>query len=112
MGLCFSGASSCGCSRSSDTETSNPNPGIYRIKRKYSVPGYCALFVNYPGCKNYEGNKVLVYRNDLEKVLEPNNLDPHFCEKHLSPIARIEPTNYGWKMAKKLVDLMAGGKTF
>jgi len=50
--------------------------------------------VKYWNATNYEGVKILVYQGAL-----PARLDPHFCDKHKSPIARFEPTERGWMMA-------------
>lgn len=81
----------------------NPNPSNFEILQKgFSKSGYLILKVHYPDCTNYEGIKILVYKND--KILTQETIDPHFSEneKFESPIARFEPTEFGWELAKKL----------
>jgi hypothetical protein len=64
--------------------------------------------VHYPGCVNYMGNKTSLYRKEVwEAALEARMLDPHFLEGKLSPIARYEPTPYGWASACLMAKLLA-----
>ena len=57
------------------------------------------FFVNYPGVENYEGNKILMYPKYFNTDVLLNRMDPHFFTDGESPIARFEPTKYGWKLA-------------
>jgi hypothetical protein len=84
----------------------NPDPSNYTIKRYVEDFGGLVIEINYTDCNNYEGNKILVYRNINALVLEKQGLiDPHFCENpdFISPFARFEPTEDGWKEALKLI---------
>jgi len=67
--------------------------------------------VHYPDSKNYEGVKILVYRdikwNEL-LVKNKHAVDPHFGEDNnfISPIARFVPTPYGWEMAHEFCKII------
>lgn len=92
----------------------NPVPSHFRILKRQDFPnGPIVLKVRYPDAKNYEGLKILVYRNKeaLQKhVNETQSLDLHFDDKSLSPFARFEPTDEGWEsalfVAKRLHNLI------
>jgi hypothetical protein len=68
--------------------------------------------VRYPDATNYEGKKIIVYKFPLAVIMEKTRLDPHFCDKErcVSPFARFEPTEDGWRSAKHLVDQLAGAE--
>lgn len=85
---------------------SSPDPKVFKIIKKESIGKYLLLFVHYPNCKNFEGNKILVYCNVSPlDLLEQGELDPHFSdkEKYIAPIARFVPTDSGWQMAQRFV---------
>lgn len=75
----------------------------YKVLDVIQGTHFVALLVRYSAATNYEGKKILVYRDSLHAVLahgEKFGLDPHFCEsEHPSPIARFEPTTNGWANA-------------
>lgn len=84
----------------------NPNPNRYKIIKSLSLTNkkdnYLILSINYPDCTNYEGNKILVFKNTSMKQLSIQKLiDPHFSNnnKYISPIARFRPDTEGWNMA-------------
>jgi hypothetical protein len=85
----------------------NPNPMDCEIVDSKQIGKYLIVQVNYPNCKNYEGNKILVYKNiDKQKLLKIKKIygiDPHFSHKmpEISPIARFTPTEEGWENAIK-----------
>lgn len=84
------------------TAKGNPNPYRFKIKKLLSVRRFTIASVHYPDCRNYEGNKVLVFENvPSDKIKNLNYLDPHFSESkaHPSPIARFAPTQQGWEYA-------------
>lgn len=64
---------------------------------------YCMLWINYPEAKNYNGNKILVYQNKRSDILALKELDPHFLEEGISPIARFEPTARGWTWGRNFL---------
>lgn len=73
----------------------NPNPKNFKIEKLVELENtYAEIF--YPDAKNYEGKKVLVFRGQVAKqLLEATEIDPHFSESGLSPIARFAPTELG-----------------
>lgn len=80
----------------------NPDPTNYRIIKSEVWGVYLIIKINYPECTNYEGNKILLYKNtSLEELIRQGSIDPHFCknDNYHSPIARFEPTEQGWNMA-------------
>jgi len=86
--------------------SSTPDPEKYVIKKSYQKGKYLVILINYPDCKNYEGNKILVFENIyLDDLKRQGIIDPHFSDngKYYSPIARFEPTNRGWNMAVSFV---------
>ena len=86
----------------------NPDPQNYVIEKTTSIDTYTIAMIRYIGCTNYEGRKILVYINRTEEdIREAKALDPHFCDTcEISPIARFEPTNAGWRMAEIFVKAM------
>jgi hypothetical protein len=90
----------CG-NNSAPYQPPNPNPHNFEVKFLHKVNGYSIMYVNYPDCTNYEGNKILVYDKgfDVNILLAVKRVDPHFFSHKDSPIARFEPTERGLKMA-------------
>lgn len=84
----------------------NPDPTNYVVIRYLEDMGYLILEIQYPDCTNYEGKKILLYKNcTMKQLLKQKSIDPHFSENtnFHSPIARFEPTELGWQMARSLV---------
>lgn len=120
-GSCFDKKCNCednsvgvGFSWSRDTSPNknpgNPNPREYSIKKHWTYKNYLVIQIRYSGCTNYEGNKILVFKNATREDLERQKvIDPHFSENKtfLSPIARFEPTQTGWSNASKFIKLIA-----
>ena len=80
----------------------NPNPSKYRIIREKIVKEFLIIEILYEGCTNYEGRKILVYKDiTYQQLIEQKLIDPHFSEgnEYISPIARFEPTERGWEWA-------------
>ena len=78
---------------------STPDPRNFKVIKLDIINGYPILKVKYPDVENYEGEKILMFcKNfDLRRIAE--RIDPHFYILGDSPIARFEPTDYGWDMA-------------
>ena len=73
----------------------NPNPKNFKIMKLLELENTYAE-IHYPDCNTFEGLKVMVFRGKVaEKLLAAKEIDPHFDEKGLSPMARFEPTEYG-----------------
>ena len=77
----------------------NPDPTKFEIRNSHFINDLVILEVLYPGCTNYEGRKVLVFKKDVyDKLIakSPVVMDPHFTDKGFAPIARFAPTQEGW----------------
>ena len=89
----------------------SPSPKIenYDIIKFEHINNNLIILINYKDVDNYEGNKILVYKNCMITELKQQKLiDPHFAKNKtlLSPIARFEPTDYGWELAKTMANLI------
>jgi hypothetical protein len=88
----------------------DPNPKRFELIRRRQCGPNLVVELRYPDCNNYEGRKILVFRNtswtDLAKQGE---IDPHFSniKKMRSPFARLEPTSHGWRLAVRLAGAMS-----
>ena len=90
----------------SENALPNPNPANYKILRYHAFEiGYLVLEIQYMGCTNYEGRKILVFNCKIQDLLKQKLIDPHFSDNKqmISPIARFEPTQTGWDFAKAFV---------
>lgn len=86
--------------RPAKSTTPNPDPKNFRIRRIETFTNAVVLLVQYPDCTNFEGKKVMVYRGTtVNDILSTDELDPHFTESTLAPVARFEPTDEGWRFA-------------
>ena len=84
----------------------NPDPYNYKIVRAQEVNNNLLVMINYPDCTNYEGNKILAFKNyTVEKLLKRKSVDPHFSNntKFKNPVARFEPTDLGWNLGLFLI---------
>lgn len=87
----------------------NPDPYNWIINRSQKVGNYLIVDVTYPDCVNYEGKKIMVYEGINTKDLrDQKSIDPHFSsnKKFHSPVARFEPTEFGWEIAVKLAKVL------
>lgn len=83
----------------------NPNPNRFKIKKWHSTKYGTVLKVKYLDCTNYEGNKILLYKNvGYAELSEKSSLDPHFSIEKDSPFARFEPTSAGWEAAVSILN--------
>lgn len=82
----------------------NPNPLNFEIKEYHQRGDNLIVLVHYPGCTNFEGNKILVLRDTrIPEICA--RLDPHFC-KGSKLITRFVPTWEGLQMALQLCSLL------
>jgi len=89
--------------------TGDPNPTNFAIQKMKAIGPYVVVWVKYPDCTNFNGNKNLVYKNVSISVLNTTKiLDPHFTKGDLSPIARFRPGIQGWKNACGFCRLLIG----
>lgn len=86
----------------------DPNPANFEILKSVERFGNLALYIKYPNCKNYEGNKILVYRRvKMDQIINLKEIDPHFSDDgSLSPVVRLEPTQRGWIVALHLLEVL------
>lgn len=82
---------------SNDIQPGNPNPSNFTISLLEYDPGTdrTLVFVNYPGCTNFEGEKILLIKG---KVGDFVSLDPHFLPDN-KILARFRPDRGGIKLA-------------
>jgi len=99
MGLSFGGCSSSPYA----VPNSNPNPRNFKVIREQTIRGFLVVEVEYPDAKNFEGRKIMVYSGftSSKDLLDATcgELDPHFSEHGVSPVARFKPGFVGWKHA-------------
>jgi hypothetical protein len=91
----------------------NPDPKRFKVIKNAKLGNYLIMVVNYPNCKNYEGNKIMLYKDvTYQELMKQKSLDPHFSEnkKFHSPVARFEPTENGWNMAIIMAGILAVGE--
>ena len=88
----------------------NPDPYNYTIKMQVQIGKYLIVYIIYPDCTNYEGKKILVYKDikfeDLQKQMK---IDPHFSDnkRYYSPIARFKPDKEGIDMTIRFCKLFS-----
>ncbi len=91
-----------------DKVVSNPDPTKYRILREKRINNFIILKINYTESTNYEGNKILVFKDHslLDIVNQKEGIDPHFSDNSslISPIARFRPDDEGWNLAVFLAE--------
>jgi len=85
----------------------NPNPSRFNIQYTEEIGNNLITIINYEGCTNYEGDKVLLYKNMTDKKLRSLlRIDPHFTDDDNSPFARFKPTVDGFEAARRLAELI------
>lgn len=96
-------------SRKSNTMVEgNPNPLNYKIVKYHQHQNNLMIWLVYPDCNNYEGNKILIFKNtDLQDLTKQKKIDPHFSDnkKYKSPFMRLEPTDEGWNIGKQVLEM-------
>lgn len=91
-------------------DSRNPNPLVFIIDKAERLGDYVIAKVVYPGCTNFEGNKILVWKGvDDVWLVGRVELDPHFTEES-NLVARFVPTEQGWKMAQDFVRFQSWDK--
>jgi hypothetical protein len=109
MGCSCMGSSSGNCSPSytkkSET-TPNPNPHRFTIKEIWSSGHASILWVNYPDCTTFNGDKIMVYCGLYwDRLLEKKALDPHFIIDDMNyPLVRFRGNHHGLEWAKSFVE--------
>ena len=94
-----------------EPKPSSGNPDPYNwieVRHRECGSDNLVVWLRYPDCFNYEGNKILVYLDTTWKQLKAQRIiDPHFSsnKRFLSPFARFEPTEAGWDAACVVAEL-------
>lgn len=90
------------------TKGANPNPYNFTIKQGVDIGKFTVVLVHYPDAKNFEGDKILVYKGFRLKTISAEKcLDPHFFNTGIHPVARFVPTIEGWDMAIQMVKYLS-----
>lgn len=85
-------------------EYPSPDPNHFKIVKAELMGRYILAWINYPNCKNFEGDKILVFKDlSIKKLQELKTLDPHFTKSPKSPIARFKPTPQMWEVASHFI---------
>jgi len=87
----------------------SPDPTNYTIKKHLQIDNFLIVFIKYHDCINYEGDKILVFKDININILRSQKaIDPHFSDNKLyySPIARFIPIEEGAEMAVTLCNLL------
>jgi len=90
----------------------NPDPCNYVLEKSEQIGSFLIVEITYSDCTNYEGKKILMYDGiTIRDLRRQKSIDPHFSsnKRFHSPIARFEPTEFGWIMAQKLARKMGRG---
>jgi len=87
----------------------NPDPRNFKILKIVECGNYVILKLKYPDCTNYEGQKLIVFKDTLINVVNCHEIDPHFS-KGGTIVARLVPTDEGWAMAEALCKHLNTGK--
>lgn len=85
------------CSTNRRAIAPNPDPSRWSLIDVKQFRNAYVLVVEYAGCTNFEGRKVMVYEGKWD-VTKRGPLDPHFAEDG-GPVARFRPTPRGMDMA-------------
>ena len=88
----------------SETNTNPPNPNPYRyVVFKTEFVGDLAIReIYYPGCTTFNGHKLLLMKDHYL----PRQLDPHLLGNGHSVIARFEPNESGWEIARSCANAL------
>lgn len=89
-----------------------PDPSRFTVLRTCVVGSALVVELQYEGCANHEGRKVLVYEKlSNAEFLRFGRVDPHFCDNANcpSPVARFEPTQRGWQLAVSFAVMLVRG---
>jgi hypothetical protein len=81
------------------SKTPEPDPNIFKIIRKEMFSCCEILEVKYGGCTTFDGVKLLLIKDHYTGGI----LDPHLLGDNHIVIARFEPTQEGWNLARLCV---------
>lgn len=67
------------------------------------------LKLNYPNCKNYDGDKIILLKGFKLAELEADKFDPHFLQGN-KIFGRFEPTLEGWQAGMEFINYQISKK--
>jgi hypothetical protein len=75
----------------------DPNTHKFIILDYIEKSGGILVKIQYPNCTNYEGIKILLFKDKTIKQIQAmDSIDPHFLINDTSLLARFVPTDSGW----------------
>jgi hypothetical protein len=75
----------------------DPNPFIFKVLDREIINNNLILLVKYPNCTTFSGKKLLLLKGTK---YNQKKLDPHLLGKSHPVIARFEPNEQGWNLAR------------
>lgn len=85
------------CKDSAKYQPPNPNPYNFFVLNKEVIGDYSIVEARYTGCTTFNGSKLMLVKNDKPITTK---LDPHLLGDGHPVIARFEPNENGWRMAR------------
>lgn len=87
----------CNCGHVATPTPPEPDPVRFRVEHEEQLAGTSILLVHYSGCTTFNGRKLLL----LNQLWDQRTLlDPHLLGDGHIVVARFEPNEQGWSMAR------------
>jgi len=74
-----------------------PYPQLFSVAKSENVCGNLIMLVNYPNCTTFKGFKLLLLKGEKYDKMR---LDPHLLGDAHPVVARFEPNEKGWELAR------------
>lgn len=74
-----------------------PYPQLFSVAKSETVNNNLILLVNYPNCTTFKGFKLLLLKGEKYDKMR---LDPHLLGDNHPVVARFEPNEKGWELAR------------
>lgn len=87
------------------SQPGNPNPSRFTLLDYFEYGRYLVLILKYKDCTNFEGRKILVYKDINFDPNQAVEIDPHFFPES-KLIARFRPDDSGLREAYDYVRFM------
>ena len=86
-----------------NTQPPNPNPFLKSTIKFEFIGDYSIMEVKYYGCTTFDGRKLLLIKG--RKHI--SHLDPHLLGGGHPVIARFEPNETGWMLARECATILS-----